>query len=68
MTLRKDFIKYIGIKDSDVSLKINTRMWELEIDLDKSFKEYCINDRVIILDFHRQLLMANWEYFEKLVN
>ena len=68
MTLRKDFIKYIGIKDSDVSLKISTRMWELEIDLDKSLKEYCVNDRAIILDFHRQLLMANWEYFEKLVN
>ena len=68
MTLRKDFIKYIEIKDSDVSLKISTRMWELEIDLDKSFKDYCVNDRIIILDFHRQLLMASWEYFEKLVN
>lgn len=68
MTLRKDFIKYIGIKDSDVSLKISTRMWELEIDLDKSFKDYCVNDRIIILDFHRQLLMASWEYFEKLIN
>ena len=68
MTLRKDFIKYIEIKDSDVSLKISTRMWELEIDLDKSFKDYCVNDRIIILDFHRQLLMASWEYFEKLIN